>query len=113
MWLYVQTWLPLMTIGLAAAIWLSVASGCSGFHIGRSPENQAPSNKNHIQFIGYKNFPDRLLANVLTSATGSWHAVFYVAAILNIVAAVMALVVLRPMRRRRARMPGSFMSKPR
>ena len=38
------------------------------------------------------------LANVLTSATGSWHAVFYVAAILNIVAAVMALVVLRPMR---------------
>jgi OFA family oxalate/formate antiporter-like MFS transporter len=50
---------------------------------------------------------------VLTSATGSWHAVFYVAAILNIVAAVMALVVLRPMRRRRARMPGSFMSKPR
>ena len=40
------------------------------------------------------------LANVLTSATGSWHAVFYVAAILNIVAAVMALVVLRPMRRR-------------
>ena len=40
------------------------------------------------------------LANVLTSATGSWHAVFYVAAILNIVAAVMALVVLKPMRRR-------------
>ena len=38
------------------------------------------------------------LANVLTSATGSWHAVFYVAAILNMVAAVMALVVLRPMR---------------
>jgi OFA family oxalate/formate antiporter-like MFS transporter len=40
------------------------------------------------------------LANVLTNATGSWHAVFYVAAILNVVAAVMALVVLRPMRRR-------------
>src|SRR6266850_2398255 len=40
------------------------------------------------------------LANVLTSATGSWHAVFYAAAILNIVAAVMALVVLKPMRRR-------------
>ncbi|HEY6859006.1 MAG TPA: oxalate/formate MFS antiporter, partial [Pseudolabrys sp.] len=38
------------------------------------------------------------LANVLTSATGSWHAVFYVAAILNIVAAIMALVVLKPMR---------------
>jgi OFA family oxalate/formate antiporter-like MFS transporter len=38
------------------------------------------------------------LANVLTSATGSWHAVFYVAAALNIVAAIMALVVLKPMR---------------
>jgi OFA family oxalate/formate antiporter-like MFS transporter len=37
-------------------------------------------------------------ANVLTNATGSWHAVFYVAAILNIVAAVMALFVLKPMR---------------
>ena len=40
------------------------------------------------------------LANILTSATGNWHAVFYVAAILNIVAAVMAIAVLRPMRRR-------------
>jgi MFS transporter, OFA family, oxalate/formate antiporter len=40
------------------------------------------------------------LANVLTNATGSWHAVFYVAAILNIVAAVMALAVLKPMRSR-------------
>jgi OFA family oxalate/formate antiporter-like MFS transporter len=38
------------------------------------------------------------LANVLTTATGSWHAVFYVAAILNIVAAVMALAVLKPLR---------------
>lgn len=38
------------------------------------------------------------LANVLTSATGSWHAVFVVAAILNIIAAVMALAVLRPLR---------------
>jgi OFA family oxalate/formate antiporter-like MFS transporter len=38
------------------------------------------------------------LANVLTSATGSWHAVFYVAAILNVVAAIMALLVLKPMR---------------
>jgi len=38
------------------------------------------------------------LANVLTNATGSWHAVFYVAAILNIIAAVMALFVLKPMR---------------
>jgi OFA family oxalate/formate antiporter-like MFS transporter len=38
------------------------------------------------------------LANLLTNATGSWHAVFYVAAFLNIVAAVMALAVLKPMR---------------
>jgi OFA family oxalate/formate antiporter-like MFS transporter len=38
------------------------------------------------------------LANVLTNWTGTWHAVFYVAAALNIVAAVMALVVLKPMR---------------
>ena len=36
------------------------------------------------------------LANVLTNATGSWHAVFYVAAIL-IAAALMALL-LKPMR---------------
>ena len=40
------------------------------------------------------------LANVLTSATGSWQAVFYVAAILNLIAAVMALFVLKPMRTR-------------
>ena len=40
------------------------------------------------------------LANVLTNATGSWHAVFYVAAILNIIAAVMALLVLKPLRER-------------
>ena len=40
------------------------------------------------------------LANVLTNATGSWTAVFIVAAVLNIVAAVMALVVLKPMRAR-------------
>jgi OFA family oxalate/formate antiporter-like MFS transporter len=40
------------------------------------------------------------LANVLTTATGSWHAVFYVAAALNILAAVMALFVLKPMRQR-------------
>jgi OFA family oxalate/formate antiporter-like MFS transporter len=38
------------------------------------------------------------LANVLTNATGSWHAVFYVAATLNVIAAVMALAVLKPMR---------------
>jgi MFS transporter, OFA family, oxalate/formate antiporter len=39
-------------------------------------------------------------ANVLTKATGSWHAVFVTAAILNVIAAVMALVVLKPLRER-------------
>ena len=38
------------------------------------------------------------LGNVLMTATGSWSAVFIVAAILNIIAAVMALLVLKPMR---------------
>ena len=38
------------------------------------------------------------LANVLTTATGNWVAVFILAAIFNIVAAVMALFVLKPMR---------------
>ena len=38
------------------------------------------------------------LANVLTTATGNWRAVFVIAALMNIVAAVMALVVLKPMR---------------
>ena len=38
------------------------------------------------------------LGNVLSGFTGSWMAVFIIAAILNIIAAVMALVVLKPMR---------------
>jgi MFS transporter, OFA family, oxalate/formate antiporter len=38
------------------------------------------------------------LANVLTTATGSWRAVFIIAALMNVAAAVMALVVLKPMR---------------
>jgi OFA family oxalate/formate antiporter-like MFS transporter len=44
-----------------------------------------------------------MVAFVLKSATGDWHAVFYVAAILNILAALMALFVLKPIRRRMAR----------
>ena len=40
------------------------------------------------------------LANVLTTATGSWTAVFIVAAALNIVAAILALFVLKPIRAR-------------
>ncbi len=39
------------------------------------------------------------LGNVLTRATGDWHAVFVIAASLNILAALLAWFVLRPMRR--------------
>src|SRR5205807_1355090 len=38
------------------------------------------------------------LANVLTTWTGSWTAVFVVASVLNILAAILAIVVLKPMR---------------
>ena len=38
------------------------------------------------------------LANVLMSRTGSWHAVFVTAALLNAAAAILALAVLKPMR---------------
>ncbi len=41
------------------------------------------------------------LSNVLSVATGSWHAVFIIAAIMNAVAAIMALLMLKPMRRAR------------
>ena len=40
------------------------------------------------------------LGNVLMSATGSWTAVFVIAAVLNIIAAIMAPTVLRPLRMR-------------
>jgi MFS transporter, OFA family, oxalate/formate antiporter len=38
------------------------------------------------------------LGNVLTTATGGWTAVFVVASALNIIAAILALVALKPMR---------------
>ncbi len=38
------------------------------------------------------------LANVLAAASGGWHAVFIVAALMNAAAAIMALAVLKPMR---------------
>src|SRR6266550_4626585 len=38
------------------------------------------------------------LANVLAAASGGWHVVFIVAALMNAVAAIMALAVLRPLR---------------
>jgi OFA family oxalate/formate antiporter-like MFS transporter len=39
------------------------------------------------------------LANILKESTGNWHAVFLTAAVLNAIAAVMAILVLKPMRR--------------
>jgi len=39
------------------------------------------------------------LSSVLAAATGSWHAVFIVASVMNAVAAILAWFVLRPMRR--------------
>ena len=39
------------------------------------------------------------LSSVLAAATGSWHAVFIVASVMNAVAALLAWFVLRPMRR--------------
>jgi MFS transporter, OFA family, oxalate/formate antiporter len=38
------------------------------------------------------------LGNVLMAASGSWHAVFVIRAIMNAAAAVMALAVLKPLR---------------
>jgi OFA family oxalate/formate antiporter-like MFS transporter len=40
------------------------------------------------------------LASLLAAAMGHWHAVFMIAVAMNIVAAVMAIAVLRPLRRR-------------
>ena len=40
------------------------------------------------------------LSSMLTTATGSWHAVFYAAAAMNAVAAVLALALLKPLRSR-------------
>jgi OFA family oxalate/formate antiporter-like MFS transporter len=40
------------------------------------------------------------LSSVLTAATGNWHSVFLVAAIMNFAAALLAWFVLRPMRRK-------------
>jgi len=38
------------------------------------------------------------LTSMLTAATGNWHTVFFLAALLDIAAALMALLVLKPMR---------------
>jgi len=41
--------------------------------------------------------------SVITQSTGSWHAVFYIAAGMNAVAAIMALALLKPMRTKLAK----------
>jgi OFA family oxalate/formate antiporter-like MFS transporter len=38
--------------------------------------------------------------------TGSWHAVFYVASAMNAAAAILALVLLKPMRERQIQRDG-------
>jgi MFS transporter, OFA family, oxalate/formate antiporter len=38
--------------------------------------------------------------SVITQQTGSWHAVFYIAAAMNAIAAIMAMFVLKPVRQR-------------
>jgi MFS transporter, OFA family, oxalate/formate antiporter len=38
------------------------------------------------------------LGNVLAAASGSWHTVFIAAAVMNALAAIMALAVLKPLR---------------
>ncbi len=45
-------------------------------------------------------------SSMITSATGSWHTVFYVAAAMNALAAVLALAVLKPLRARMHRQHG-------
>ena len=49
------------------------------------------------------------LANVLMSLTGNWHAVFVVASLMNVAAAFIALLILKPMRRRIAAREGQDM----
>lgn len=39
-------------------------------------------------------------SSILTKTTGNWHAVFYTAAAMNILAALLAILVLRPLRQR-------------
>jgi OFA family oxalate/formate antiporter-like MFS transporter len=40
------------------------------------------------------------VANLIKSATGSWHMVFVITAIMNLLVVAMALFVLKPMRAR-------------
>jgi OFA family oxalate/formate antiporter-like MFS transporter len=47
------------------------------------------------------------LANVLKSHTGSWHSVFMVATVLNLVVAAAALFLLKPLRARQIKAQGA------
>lgn len=49
--------------------------------------------------------------SIITTVTGSWHAVFVAAAALNIIAAIMALVILKPLRQSHARRAAEVASK--
>jgi MFS transporter, OFA family, oxalate/formate antiporter len=47
------------------------------------------------------------LANILVIETGGWKAAFVIAAVFNVIAAVMAIFVLKPMRQRLVARPGT------
>ena len=51
-------------------------------------------------------------ANVVKTATGSWYAVFVVAAAMNFIVVILALVVLRPLRYRQAKAASEAMVEP-
>ncbi|MBE7202957.1 MAG: oxalate/formate MFS antiporter, partial [Parafilimonas terrae] len=50
--------------------------------------------------------------SVLTTMTGSWHTVFLVAAGLNILAALLAIFVLKPMRAAYTKKPEASLAAP-
>jgi len=50
--------------------------------------------------------------NVLASATGSWHAVFMIAVVMNLAAALAAAFVLKPMRAAHYARVGSTVAAP-
>ena len=47
------------------------------------------------------------LANVLVVETGGWKAAFIIAALFNVIAAAMAIFILKPMRQRLVTRPGA------
>lgn len=53
------------------------------------------------------------VANLIKSSTGSWWTVFLVAAVMNFIVVLLALFVLRPLRRSREGAAGTVMAQPR